>query len=225
MIARTNQHVPRRGESLPSGTREAGFEQEPHLQRWSRRARISRRAGSCARAQVDHGRWVPGAAGIRRAVSEASPCSSSRGRAASGQRREERMPADPPEPVGGVARVGLAAMGDAVPVGREIAFAQVVGLLGGLVAGIPEVVDLEQPGRERQPRPAARRPGTPRPRAGSDNARIQPGTAAAWPGPAAVPGESSSPSAAAASAATRSPASSHRLRIDRGGARPPRDGR
>ena len=71
-----------------------------------------------------------------------------------GQRAEDRMPADPAEPVGGVAGIGLAAMGDAVPVGREPPLAQVVGRLGGLVAGVPEIVDLEQAGGQGQPRRA-----------------------------------------------------------------------
>ena len=73
-----------------------------------------------------------------------------------GQGAEDRVPADPAEPVGRVAGVGLAAMGDAVPVGGEPVLAEVVGRLGGLVAGVPEVVDLEQGGRERQPRRTAR---------------------------------------------------------------------
>ena len=72
------------------------------------------------------------------------------------ERFEDRMFADPAKPVRGVARIGLAAMGDAVPVSRELPLSQVVGPLGGVVAGIPEVVDLEETGRKAQPRPVRR---------------------------------------------------------------------
>ena len=58
---------------------------------------------------------------------------------------------DPTKPVGGIARVGLAAMSDAVPVGGEGTLPQVVGLLGGFVAGVPEIVNLEQAGGQSQP--------------------------------------------------------------------------
>ena len=62
------------------------------------------------------------------------------------------MFADPAKPVGGVAGIGLAAMGDAVPVGRARSFSLVVGFLGGVVAGVPEVVNLEKTGGEAEPR-------------------------------------------------------------------------
>ena len=73
-----------------------------------------------------------------------------------GERFEDRMLADPAKPVGGVAGVGLAAMGDAVPVGRARAFSLVVGLLGGVMAGVPEVVDLEETGGKAEPGPVRR---------------------------------------------------------------------
>ena len=52
--------------------------------------------------------------------------------------------------------VGLAAMGDAVPVGRARSFSLVVGLLRGVVAGIPEVVNLEKTRGEAEPRTVRR---------------------------------------------------------------------
>ena len=63
---------------------------------------------------------------------------------------------DPAKPVGGVAGVGLAAMGDAVPVGRARSFSLVVGFLGGVVAGVPEVMNLEEARGKAEPRTVRR---------------------------------------------------------------------
>ena len=123
---------------------------------------------------------------IKRPASWESPCSSSKRASRLGERCEDGMLADPAKPVGGVAGVGLAAMGDAVPVGRERAFAQVVGLLGGVVAGVPEVVDLEQTGGEAEPR-AVRRAGKDRDPGRLATASEAAPACAAWPGPAAGP--------------------------------------
>lgn len=68
-----------------------------------------------------------------------------------GKKTGNDMSADPAEPVGGIARIGFATMADAVPVGGEPVFTKVIGGLGGLVARIPEVVDLEQARRQGQP--------------------------------------------------------------------------
>ena len=51
---------------------------------------------------------------------------------------------DSAEPVGRIARVGFAAMGDPMPESRYGTLAQVVGLLRRLVTRLPEVVDLKQ---------------------------------------------------------------------------------
>ena len=61
-----------------------------------------------------------------------------------GQGPEKCVESDTPEPVRGIARVGLATVRDPVPVGRDLTLAAVLGLLGGFVAGVPEIVDLKQ---------------------------------------------------------------------------------
>src|SRR5271165_3540154 len=86
------------------------------------------------------------------------------------------MTADPPEPVGGVAGIRLAAMGNTMPVRRERGLTQVVGLLSGLVALVPEVVNLEQSGGQRQPSRASRRGQEPGQR------RLGERGGQAWPG-------------------------------------------
>jgi hypothetical protein len=58
------------------------------------------------------------------------------------------MSADAPEPIGRIAGVGLSAMGNPMPVGGELAFAEVIGLLSRLMTGIPRIERLEQPRRE-----------------------------------------------------------------------------
>ena len=118
----------------------------------------------------------------------------------------DRVAADPPGPVEGVAGVGLAAVGDQVPVGGGGPLAEVVGLLRGGVAGVPEVEDLEQARRQGQ----AGRLEAP----GNRSARAGPETAAPGEGGTAGiarglgPSEPSPPNPARAIAATRSAESS-----------------
>ena len=87
-----------------------------------------------------------------------------------GEWNEDRMAADPAKPVGGIACIGLTSMRDAMPVCRRVSFSPVVGLLGGVVAGIPEVVHLQEPGRQRQSSWDEMRSGTSSARAGSESA-------------------------------------------------------
>ena len=58
-------------------------------------------------------------AGINRSASLSNALVVEQGTSFLGERYEDGMLCDPAKPVGGVAGVGLAAMGDAVPVGRE----------------------------------------------------------------------------------------------------------
>ena len=115
-----------------------------------------RRARPCLGTEVDHGRRVPGTAGDQAAGELRITVLVEQRASFLRERFEDGMFADPAKPVGGVAGVGLAAMGDAVPVGRARPFSLVVGLLGGVVAGVPEVVDLEQAGGKAEPRTVRR---------------------------------------------------------------------
>ena len=158
--------------------RKARFEQEPHLQALDPPARGVPAAcppsRSC-RARSSRTRSTRRLA-IKCSVERRQAFLGEQGPGRLRQRSEHRMPADAAEPVGGVARVGLAPMGDPVPVSGGAPLSPIVGLLGGIVAGVPEVVHLQaapppSPAASDAERSGTLRPGPARKRAG------QPGTA------------------------------------------------
>jgi hypothetical protein len=96
----------------------SGVKQELHLQPLEpagQKFLIASRPGSGA--EVDHGLGVPGVAADepRGPAVVAMKLQDRPGRL--GKRAGDGMPADPVEPVGGIAGIGLAAMSNAVPVG------------------------------------------------------------------------------------------------------------
>ena len=91
------------------------------------------------------------------------------------ERAEDRMSADAAKPIGSVAGIRLATVGDRVPIGRIAAIAEIVGALRGLMAFFPKIEDLRESGRETKQRNLGRG-GEDRRERGGTQARAKLGT-------------------------------------------------